>query len=126
MVFPCVKTGFDLLKMLTVSLHDIHIHAPYGLYPEERIVGNDFEIDVDLTIPTTDGQPLPFADYTLINTIVTETFKEPAHLLETLAQNIHAALKMEFPEAEKIKVTVKKLRPPMPGEVKYAQVCYEG
>ena len=109
--------------MLTVSLHGIKIHAPHGLYPEEHILGNQFEVDVDIWLP--DAQPWPFADYTLIRKIAAETFQQPGQLLETFVSNIHAKLKENFPPAEKIKVAVRKLNPPMPGETDYAQVCYE-
>ncbi len=108
--------------MLTVSLHGIKIHAPHGLYPEEHILGNAFEIDVDLWLP--DAQPWPFADYVLIQKVVADIFNQPGQLLETFTYNIHTALKETFPVAEKIKVCVRKLNPPMPGEVKFAQVCY--
>ena len=109
--------------MLTVSLHGIKIHAPIGLYPEEKITGNDFEIDVDVWLP--DAQPWPFADYTLIHKTVAEIFQQPAELLETVVFNIHSSIKAGIPFAEKIKVTVRKLNPPMKGNVAYSQVCYE-
>lgn len=109
--------------MLTVSLHGIKIHAPIGLYPEEKVVGNNFETDVDVWLP--DTQPWPFADYTLIYKIVTDTFQQPAELLETVVFNIHSGIKEAIPFAEKIKVAVRKLNPPMEGNVAYSQVCYE-
>ncbi len=109
--------------MLTVSLHGIKIQAPHGLYPEEHILGNTFEIDVDVSLP--DAQPWPFADYTLIQQTVAHVFNQPGQLLETFVENIHASLKEKFPVAEKIKVAVRKLHPPMPGETAFAQVCYE-
>jgi len=109
--------------MLTVSLHGIKIHAPHGLYPQEHILGNNFEVDVDVWLP--DAQPWPFADYTLIHAAVVEIFLQPGHLLETFVANIHAALKAQIPVAEKIRVAVRKLHPPMPGDVGYAQVVYE-
>jgi 7,8-dihydroneopterin aldolase/epimerase/oxygenase len=109
--------------MLTVSLHGIKIIAPHGLYPEEHILGNTFEIDVDINLP--DTLPWPFADYTLIQKVVAEVFQQPGQLLETFVLNIHTALKENFSEAEKIRVAVRKLHPPMPGEVAYAKVCYE-
>lgn len=109
--------------MLTVSLHGIKIHAPHGLYPEEHILGNQFEVDVDIWLP--DAQPWPFADYTLIRKVVADIFQQPGQLLETFTLNIHTSLKNTFPGSEKIKVVVRKLHPPMPGEVVYAQVCYE-
>jgi dihydroneopterin aldolase len=109
--------------MLTVALHGIKIYAPHGLYPEEHILGNVFETDVDIWLP--DTTPWPFADYTLIQKIVADAFLQPGLLLETFVLNIHSKLKEHFPIAEKIKVAVRKLNPPMPGEVAYAQVCYE-
>ena len=109
--------------MLTVSLHAITIHAPHGLYPEEHILGNNFEVDVDISLP--DTQPWPFADYTEIQKTVATIFHQPGHLLEAFVQNIHTALKEIFPCSLKIKVAIRKLNPPMAGHVKYAQVCYE-
>lgn len=109
--------------MLTVSLHGIKIHALTGLYPEERILGNDFETDVDLWLP--DTLPWPYADYTLIRDIVADVFSRPGLLLETLVMEMHTDLKAGFPFAEKVRVAIRKLHPPMPGEVAWAQVCFE-
>ena len=109
--------------MLTVSLHGIKIHAPHGLYPEEHILGNRFEVDVDVWLPG--AQPWHFADYTLIRKTVADVFGQPGQLLETFVANIHAALKEQIPASEKIRVTVRKMNPPMHGEVDYSQVLYE-
>ncbi len=112
--------------MLTVSLHGIILNAPHGLYPEEQVLGNDFEIDVDIWLPIDQDKPWPFVDYTLIRSTVATVFNQPGQLLETFVQHIHTALKQYVPYSEKIKVAVRKLNPPMEGQVKYAQVCYEG
>ena len=109
--------------MLTVSLNSIKLNAPHGLYPQEHILGNSFEVDADLTLP--DAQPWPYADYTLIQQAVSDVFHKEGQLLETFVCNIHTALKEVFPFALKVKVTVRKLHPPMSGQVAYAQVCYE-
>ena len=109
--------------MLTISLHGIKINAPRGLYPQEHILGNTFETDVDIWMP--DVHPWPFADYTLIRQIVANVFQQPGQLLEDFVKHIYDQLKIEFPLAEKIRVAVRKLHQPMPGEVAWAQVCYE-
>jgi dihydroneopterin aldolase len=111
--------------MLTVSLHGIHISAPHGLYAEEPVLGNEFEIDIDVWLPVSAEETWPFVDYTEIHGIVKSCFEEQGQLLETFVRLIHAALKLRFPEVQKIKVTVRKLHPPMQGDVRYAQVCYE-
>lgn len=111
--------------MLTVSLHGIRLHEPYGLYPEEQVLQNEFEVDVDIWLPHDNVTPWPFVDYALINSIVRNVFQQPAQLLENFVHNIYNAVKLNVPAAEKIKVAVRKLHPSMEGEVKYAQVCYE-
>ncbi len=110
--------------MLTISLHGIVINAPIGLYPEEKKHGNTFETDIDIWVPDAE-HPWPFVDYAIVNKIVQDVYKYPCELLETLVHHIHSALKGQFPMAEKIRVTVRKMNPPMPGEVNYSQVCYE-
>ncbi len=110
--------------MLTVSLHGIKIHALIGLYPEEKIVGNNFEVDVDIWLP--DTLPWPFADYSIVYNTVIFIFDQPAELLETVVINIHTALKEQNPIAEKIRVAVRKMTPPLAGPVAYSQVCFEG
>jgi dihydroneopterin aldolase len=111
--------------MLTVSLHGIRLHALHGLYPQEQIVGNVFEIDVDIFISASGDKQLPFVDYSMIHKVTDEAFKQPGQLLETFALYIHTSLKEKVPEAEKIKVTIRKMHPPLPGDIRYAQVCYE-
>lgn len=108
-----------------VSLHGIKLHAPYGLYEQEHVLGNDFEVDVDVWVNVAAQQPWPFVDYTLINAMVREVFGQPQQLLESFVQNIYNALKRNIAEAEKIRVAVRKLHPPMQGGVAYSQVCFE-
>lgn len=111
--------------MLTVSLHGIYVHAPIGAYKEEHILGNEFEVDVDVHIPVAEGADWPFADYTHIRQTVTDIMNNEGSLLEDFAKNIHTKLKTDFHFAEKIRVVIRKLHPPMPGKIKYAQVAYE-
>lgn len=112
--------------MLTVSVHGIALHANVGLYPQEKITGNDFEIDVDVHVDTADVHSHPFIDYALVNEIVQEAFGRPGELLEQFVKDIHNAVKEKFPEASSVKVSVRKLHPPMEGKMKYAQVAFEG
>jgi 7,8-dihydroneopterin aldolase/epimerase/oxygenase len=109
--------------MLSVSLHGIVIKAPIGLYPEEKIVGNTFETDVDIWLP--DVQPWPFADYSIVHQTVHSVFAAPHELIETVVFDIHTILAAQFPFAQKIRVAVRKLAPPLSGQVAFSQVCYE-
>ncbi len=112
--------------MFTVSVHGIGLHAFIGLYPQEKITGNDFEIDVDVSVADADVQALPFIDYAIINDVVQQAFRQPGDLLETFLKEIYTSLKQKFPQASSIKLSIKKLHPPMEGNINYAQVAYEG
>jgi len=109
--------------MLTVSLHKITIQAPIGLYAVEKVVGNTFETDVDIWLP--DALPWPFVDYAIIYDVVRDVFAQPAEILETLVYDIYTTLKEKVPAAEKIRVAVRKMNPPVAGAVAYSQVCFE-
>jgi dihydroneopterin aldolase len=115
-----------MIAMLTVSLHGIKIQSAYGLYPQELILGNEFEVDVDVFVAAGSSGPWPFVDYTIIREIVAGAFQQHEHLLENLVREIQTLLRERFDGVEKVKVAVRKLHPPMEGEVGFAQVCFEG
>lgn len=111
--------------MLVVSLHGIKLHALLGLYPQEHVLGNELEADVDIYAPADAKSELPFIDYTVIQATVQQVFAQEEQLIETFVKQIHTQLKEQFPIAEKVRVTVRKLHPPMAGDIRYAQVCFE-
>lgn len=128
MLFIPARHSFSLqqkIKMLTVSLHNIRIHGKHGLYPEEAVLGNWFEVDVDIKAPTQEGVEWPFIDYSVISKTVHDVFIKPTQLLETLVRRLHQALKEGSPTDAVIRVAIRKMHPPMPGDVGYSQVCYE-
>lgn len=112
--------------MLTVSLHGIAISAARGLYAEEHKLDNQFEVDADVLLPSADVTALPFVDYTIIRAAVDDAFAQPYDLLEQFIAHMYRQLKQDFPAAEKIRLAVRKLHPPMQGETAYAQVVFEG
>lgn len=111
--------------MLTISLHGIKLHAKVGLYAEEKITGNDFEIDIDVHVKTNSTDALPFIDYSIFHQIVLEEFNKEGELIETFVKHIHAAIKEKFIEADKVRVAIRKMNPPLEGDVWYSQVVYE-
>lgn len=112
--------------MLSISLHNIRIHAPHGLYPEEALRGNDFEVDVMVHLPTLISDEWPMIDYARVHELVNEVMTgSRVELLETLVREIWLRIHREWPELGFIKVCVRKLRPPMAGDVAAAQVCFE-
>lgn len=109
--------------MFTISLHNILIEAPIGLYPEEQILQNHFSVDIEVQVKNYTEEL--FIDYTILNTIVNRHFASNEKILESIAVHIYKDTKNEFPFVEKIKIAIRKLHPPMPGSIGYAQVIFE-
>ncbi|MCC6186463.1 MAG: dihydroneopterin aldolase [Chitinophagaceae bacterium] len=109
--------------MFTISLLNILLDAPIGLYPEEHVLQNQFSVDIEVQVKNYSEKL--FVDYTLLNAIVKRRFDSDEKILESLALHIYSDTKNEFPFVEKIKIVIRKLHPPMPGSVGCAQVVFE-
>lgn len=112
----------------TVALKDVKYFALHGYYPEEQLTGNHFIIDL-----TTEFTPLGFDDelaqtvnYEDLNSIIRTEMKNTQKLLETVLNNIISKVIEIYPFVEKIDVSMKKLNPPMPGQIghSFVQLSY--
>ncbi len=113
--------------MLTISLQSLRIRGPHGLYPDEAARGNDFEVDIDARLPARIGDEWPLIDYARMAEIARFVIEgERVPLLEMLVQDIWKRIRAEWPQLSHIRVSIRKLHPPMKGNVKAAQVCFEG
>lgn len=108
----------------TVALKDVKCFALHGYYPEEQLTGNHFIIDL-----TTEFTPVGFDDelaqtvnYEDLNSIIRTEMKNTQKLLETVLNNIILKVMEKYPFVEKIDVSMKKLNPPMPGQIGHSFV----
>jgi dihydroneopterin aldolase len=109
--------------MLTVSLAGVRFHAPVGLYPQEAFLLNEIEINISVS-QVAEIDHLPLIDYTILHSIAAKAVQEPAALLETIVQRIVHNIEVQYP-GSKLKVAVRKLNPPMQGQVDYSEVQWE-
>ncbi|NTS43464.1 dihydroneopterin aldolase [Flavisolibacter sp. BT320] len=100
----------------TIALSNLRFYAPHGLFAEEALAGNSFEVNLSLTTEapsqtiTSIEQTINYAEvYRITKTV----FEQRRDLLETLAMEIADALKMAFPMLQKIAVQIIKLQPPI-------------
>ena len=105
----------------TVSLCGMVFRRTIGLYPEEALLPNRFEADVELTAPA--GGPL--LDYSLVYKAAEVVFDSGLSTLEELADLLLQDLQKLFPVVEKMRICIRKYHPPLGGEVGYAQICLE-
>lgn len=109
--------------MNTISLHGAEFFAYHGWYPEEQKLGNRFVVDIDV-----DFLEKNFSEDHLNNTInyeqlyeiVEEQMKQTRKLIETVARGIVDDTKKKFPAAKNVRVSIKKLNPPLKGKVAYS------
>jgi len=108
----------------TVALKEVKCFALHGFYPEEQLVGNHFVVDL-----TTRFDPIGFDDelsqtvnYEDLNTIILEEMANTQKLLETVLHNIISKVLILYPYLTEVHVGMKKLNPPMPGQIGYSFV----
>ena len=109
--------------MITVSLCGVKFQAVVGLYPQEKFLSTTIEMNMAVS-QIAEINDLPLIDYTILHAIAKNAVSEPTELLETIVQRIVVAIKSAY-ETKKISVAIRKLNPPMSGEVDYSEVKWE-
>jgi len=103
--------------MFTIHLQQLRFTGFHGLYPYEKKLGNQFEVNVSILVDrafsevSTDTPPV---DYVNAYETIKECMDIPTPLLENLALTIVSKLLHQFPAAHKIHISLFKLHPPIP------------
>ena len=99
--------------MLTIQLHNLTFHAYHGLYEEEKIIGNDFEVNVDVSFdePKKITAINETIDYVSIHGIIKKIMDNPTPLLETVVQEMVEQIKLFNVRVVSVTVNIKKLNP---------------
>ncbi|HEX6914478.1 MAG TPA: dihydroneopterin aldolase [Chitinophagaceae bacterium] len=102
--------------MLSIELRRLRFHAFHGVFPEERILGNEYEADLSVSfIPAA----LPVyqlgdtMDYTSLYEMVKRRMAIPTPLLETIATEISDEIRLQYPQVTGIRISIRKLYPPV-------------
>lgn len=106
-----------------IQIEGMEFYAYHGHFEEERIVGNDFIIDITIE---TNLEPAAHSDqledalnYVEIYNIIKEEMKVKSALLENIADRILSAIYIEFADVIAfVRVKVSKLNPPLHGKIK--------
>lgn len=103
--------------MLSIHLHDVIIHAYHGVYAEEKVLGNDFVVNV-----TVSYQPAKYPvtsledtiDYVAVYELVQKRMNIATPLLETIASEIALEILAQFSLSETVNISIRKQHPPIP------------
>jgi dihydroneopterin aldolase len=111
---------------MIVALHGAEFFAYHGFYPEEQKLGCCFIVDVEVEFtPAGDMSGDEIANtvnYEQLHNIACEEMKLTKKLIETVAEAIISRIKDQYRFVDSIKLTVKKMNPPLTTKVAYSAV----
>lgn len=112
--------------MITIRLNDIKIKGYHGVLEQEKVVGNNFLIDVTLfcyknnSINSDDvSDTISYADIYLL---VKDEMSTTSNLLEHICFRILKRIKNEYKSINRAIVRITKENPPIGGDIKSASV----
>ena len=117
--------------MARISLENVRFRANHGLYEEERILGNDFMLDIWIDTDIKNATVVHENDmdkvdktvnYELVYEICRIEMAKPQKLLETVVEEIIYRLKTHFKNMEMVQLKLRKLNPPLGGQVEFAAI----
>ncbi len=103
-----------------IFLRNVRFRAFHGVLPQEGIVGNDYlvnlvlDYDFSSAMKTDDLQGT--LNYAEVYQKVREEMAVPSKLLEHVAGRIAHRLFSDFPEIQKLQLSITKVNPPMGGD----------
>lgn len=109
-----------------IALSGLRFHAFHGVLPEEKQLGNQFEVNLSVFIKNNllieedilEGT----ISYVPLFEIVKKEMEIPRATLENLAFRIQKKVKEAFPNIIRGKVSIEKISPPIPGMIGSAKV----
>lgn len=100
-----------------IYLRNVRFHAFHGVLPQEGIVGNDYLVNLVLDYDFSSAMKTDDLHVTLNYAEVYQKVREemavPSKLLEHVAGRIAHRLFSDFPEIQKLQLSITKVNPPM-------------
>ena len=104
-------------QTMRISLNKLLFVGYHGLYPEEKKLGNNYSVEIDIDFTPKQGvidQLDQTIDYVHVYAIVKKWMEIPTPLLETLVGNIADDILSSQTLANKVFVKITKLHLPIP------------
>lgn len=101
---------------MQININRLLVRAHHGVLPQERTVGQDFEVSVSLNIDSYDGSDNLSAtvNYAEVCDLIVREMQTPSDLIEHAATRLCRAIRSQFPAVTSGTLTLAKLAPPIP------------
>ena len=115
--------------MNIIKVHGIRTFSYHGCLSEEALIGGSYIVDVDLwcdfnNAALTDDLSKTI-NYVDVNLVVENEMALASKLIETVAYRIVNQLKKSHFMLNKVRVEIKKINPPIDGDVDFVSVIVE-
>lgn len=101
----------------TIYIRNLRLHAYHGVLPQERIVGNDYVLNVAVEYPIEEAAMSDDVADTMSYADVAEMIKQEmsvqSNLLENVVWRICSAILDRYSLATAVEVDLRKVAPPM-------------
>ncbi len=112
--------------MAIIGLEGMRIFARHGFYEEERILGNEFILDVfldtDIDEAAMEDNLFKTINYETVYQLCLIEMRNPSQLIEEVCQRIVHRLFEYFSNIGGVRVKLRKLNPPLGGPVDCASI----
>lgn len=115
------------MNFFTISCSNLRFFSSIGVDPQERIVGNEFGVDVNIMLKDTNfiAERLDSTiSYAEVFDLVSNVMSQEWLLLESVAKRIAETIADKWNEVYSIDVKITKFSPPIPKFTGMASVSY--
>ena len=115
------------MAQYVISLENIRLYGYHGAIPNERELGQRFEIDVEVLADleeavATDDMKKTVNYETVYRLVEAEVVNEKYHLLEALANKLARDVLDKFENALEVTVRIRKPNVPIAGSIDHVQI----
>ena len=114
---------------MRIDLEDLRFYSYHGFYPEEQVLGNEYNVAIRTTTSSSffenEVAADPFANtvnYEQLYAIAKNAMGKPRKLLETVVEEMLGSIREQFPALSSIEVIICKINPPFGGDKARARV----
>jgi len=115
--------------MCIIEIENMEFYAYHGHYEEERVIGNRFLLDLRIEAKcdaaANSDNIKDAVNYQTAYKVIKEQMMQKSHLLENIAKRILDALYENLTGIEKASIKVRKMNPPMGGQIKSVSITME-
>ena len=110
----------------SIQLHDMRFYAYHGVMEQERRVGGEYQVsldvEADLSRPMTSDAVADTVNYAALYDVVAREMAQPSQLLEHVAGRIAQRVFDSFLQVEGLTIRITKCNPPMGADCKGASI----